>query len=71
MATDLSEDPYRIWIAMDGTTPSGLVSARLDVTDLGALERLIDEHDVTAVIHLAALQIPSVAPVRRSGRRST
>jgi nucleoside-diphosphate-sugar epimerase len=29
-----------------------------DITDLGALERVLGEHGVTNVIHLAALQIP-------------
>ena len=29
-----------------------------DVTDLGALERVLEEHAITNVIHLAALQIP-------------
>lgn len=29
-----------------------------DITDLGALERVVDEHGITNVIHLAALQIP-------------
>ena len=29
-----------------------------DITDLGALERALDEHGITNVIHLAALQIP-------------
>ena len=31
-----------------------------DVTDLDRLERVMDEHDVTNVIHLAALQVPFV-----------
>ena len=29
-----------------------------DITDLAALERALDEHGVTNVIHLAALQVP-------------
>jgi UDP-glucuronate 4-epimerase len=29
-----------------------------DVTDGGALGRALDEHDVTSVVHLAALQVP-------------
>lgn len=57
VASDV-DDPYRIRIAMDGASPSGLVTVRLDVTNLAALEDLIDRHEVTAVVHLAALQIP-------------
>jgi UDP-glucuronate 4-epimerase len=33
---------------------------RADVTNLGAVERVIDEYDVRGVIHLAALQVPFV-----------
>jgi nucleoside-diphosphate-sugar epimerase len=29
-----------------------------DITDLGSIERVIDEHEITNVIHLAALQVP-------------
>jgi UDP-glucuronate 4-epimerase len=29
-----------------------------DITDLAALERALDEHEVTNIIHLAALQVP-------------
>ena len=29
-----------------------------DITELGALERAMDDHDITNVIHLAALQVP-------------
>ena len=29
-----------------------------DITDLGAIERALAEHDITNVIHLAALQVP-------------
>ena len=29
-----------------------------DITDLPALERVLDEHGITNVIHLAALQVP-------------
>ncbi len=35
--------------------------AQGDVADLAGLERVIDEHDVTSVIHLAALQAPYCA----------
>ena len=29
-----------------------------DITDLAALERALDEHEITNIIHLAALQVP-------------
>ena len=31
-----------------------------DITDLPALERALDEHEITRVVHLAALQVPFV-----------
>jgi nucleoside-diphosphate-sugar epimerase len=43
------------------TTPDELAAATMvagDITDLGALERTLDEHGITNVIHLAALQVP-------------
>jgi UDP-glucuronate 4-epimerase len=58
VALDLAPDPYRIVLALDGDAASGLESVSADVTDLDAIERVIDEHEITSVIHLAALQIP-------------
>jgi UDP-glucuronate 4-epimerase len=37
---------------------AGLTLVRGDVTDLAALERTLDEHEITNVVHLAALQVP-------------
>ena len=33
---------------------------RGDITELDALERVLDEHEITRVVHLAALQVPFV-----------
>jgi UDP-glucuronate 4-epimerase len=55
---DLGRDPRRLALIM---TPDELAGVRLvqgDITDLAALERVLDEHDITNVIHLAALQVP-------------
>ena len=43
-----------------------------DITDLAALESVIDRHDITNVIHLAALQVPfcrADPPLGRAGQR--
>ena len=37
-----------------------MVHVQCDITDLTALERVIDEREITNVIHLAALQVPFV-----------
>ena len=38
---------------------------------LAALDRALDEHAITRVIHLAALQVPFAAPIPRSACTST
>src|SRR6185295_8006941 len=55
---DLGDDPARLRLIM---APEVLARVRLeqgDITDLPALERLLDEHEITRVVHLAALQVP-------------
>lgn len=55
---DLGRDPRRLALIM---TPDELGQVQLvrgDITDLAALERALEEHDITNVIHLAALQVP-------------
>jgi nucleoside-diphosphate-sugar epimerase len=55
---DLASDPKRLKLIM---TPEELASITFvsgDVTDLDAIERTLDEHEITHVIHLAALQVP-------------
>jgi nucleoside-diphosphate-sugar epimerase len=55
---DLPGEPRRPRMIM---TPEEMARVRFvagDITDLGALERALDEHAITHVIHLAALQIP-------------
>ena len=55
---DLGTDTRRLELVM---TPEELAQARVvagDITDLRALERALEEHDITNVIHLAALQVP-------------
>ena len=58
VAYDASADPYRQRLALDGATPDGVTRVQGDITDLEAFERTVDEHAVTNVVHLAALQVP-------------
>lgn len=53
---DLSETRHRMDLIMEDT--SDLVWVRGDVTDYKQLSRTLRNHDVTAIIHLAALQVP-------------
>ena len=57
---DLGDETHRLrlMIAPDELPRVTLVQG--DITDLEALGRALDEHEVTRVIHLAALQVPFV-----------
>ena len=57
---DLGGSDHRLRLALSGDELAALKRVDGDVTDLAHLERVMDEHDVTSVIHLAALQVPFV-----------
>jgi UDP-glucuronate 4-epimerase len=58
VAFDLAGDDYRLGLTMTPERASSLPRVHADITDLTALEHALDEHGVTNVIHLAALQVP-------------
>ena len=58
VATDLSDDPVRPRLLMSEHEIAGINWRRLDVTDTGAVDRMVADHGITHVIHLAGLQIP-------------
>jgi UDP-glucuronate 4-epimerase len=53
---DLGENTSRLGLATDAEIPI----VRGDITDRGALERALDEHGITHVVHLAALLLPMI-----------
>ena len=53
---DLGGSDHRLRLALSGEEVDALPRIDGDVTDLDHLERVIDEHEVTNVIHLAALR---------------
>jgi UDP-glucuronate 4-epimerase len=55
---DASADPYRLRLLMSDEALAGVAQVRGDITDLATLETVLDEHAITNVIHLAALQVP-------------
>jgi UDP-glucuronate 4-epimerase len=57
---DLGGSDHRLRLALSDDEVASLTRIDGDVTDLDHLERVIDEHAVTNVIHLAALQVPFV-----------
>jgi UDP-glucuronate 4-epimerase len=60
VALDVGDDRHRIPIAVAADRAAEIVHVRADITDLAAVERVLDEHAITNVIHLAALQVPFV-----------
>jgi UDP-glucuronate 4-epimerase len=63
---DLGESRHRLELILDEEEREQIELVRGDITDLGALERALAEHEITHVVHLAALQIPlaKADPVR-------
>jgi nucleoside-diphosphate-sugar epimerase len=55
---DLGDDPRRLRELLSEDKLGAVVLVRGDVTSVAELERALDEHEITNVIHLAALQIP-------------
>jgi UDP-glucuronate 4-epimerase len=60
VALDVSDEGHRLRIALAPEHIGALIRVRGDITDLAVVERAIDEHAVTDVIHLAAMQVPFV-----------
>jgi nucleoside-diphosphate-sugar epimerase len=58
VALDASDDDHRLRLVLDDDARAGVTRVQGDITDLDAFERTLDEHGITRVIHLAALQVP-------------
>ncbi len=65
VAYDAGEAEHRLAQVVPLPPPDRLVRVQGDVRDQRALERVMDEHEVSSVIHLAGLQVPACrsAPV--------
>lgn len=62
LALDASDDDSRLRTALGGDLDRpGLTRLRGDITDADTLQARMRMHEVDAVIHLAALQVPAVA----------
>lgn len=58
VAFDLGRDPRRIAQIVEPDELDQVAIVTGDITDLASLERALAEHEITNVIHLAALQVP-------------
>ena len=55
---DLGEDDSRLRLILDERERGRVTVVPGDVTDADALGRALDEHEISRVVHLAALQVP-------------
>ena len=55
---DLGEDDSRLRLILDEAELERVTLVSGDVTDGEALGRALDEHEITCLVHLAALQVP-------------
>lgn len=58
VAVDLSTDQSRVQLLLTEKQLSSIAFYQVDIVDFGSLQRLIDQHKVTHIIHLAGLQVP-------------
>ncbi len=58
VALDASGDDHRFKLLLSPEERAQVQRLQGDITDLPALERVVQEHGITHVIHLAALQVP-------------
>jgi UDP-glucuronate 4-epimerase len=55
---DLSPEPRRLRLLLADDEIASVPQVTGDISDLATVERAIDDHGITNVIHLAALQVP-------------
>jgi nucleoside-diphosphate-sugar epimerase len=55
---DLGNTMHRLELVVPAEQRKRMTLVRGDVTDLEKLERTLDDHEITNVVHLAALQVP-------------
>ncbi len=60
VALDVGGDGHRLAVALDAEQRDAITHVQGDITDLAALEGVLAEHDISDVVHLAALQVPFV-----------
>jgi UDP-glucuronate 4-epimerase len=58
VAFDLGSDPRRLRLIMTPQELEAVTFVSGDITELGPVEQALDDHGITNLIHLAALQIP-------------
>ena len=54
---DLGRETRRLAQILESDELASVPLVQGDITDLAAIERVIDEHGITNIVHLAALQV--------------
>jgi UDP-glucuronate 4-epimerase len=55
---DLGDDPWRVRMIAGPDAPERLTVVRGDITARAQLERVVRDHEIRRIIHLAAWQVP-------------
>ena len=58
VALDTSTDDHRLRLVLGEDERAEVTTVAGDITDLDAVRRTLDEHGITHIVHLAALQVP-------------
>jgi UDP-glucuronate 4-epimerase len=58
VAFDLAADPRRLRLIMSPDELAAVTFETGDITEAAAIEHVLDEHRITHIVHLAALQVP-------------
>ena len=58
VAYDLGDDPWRMRMIVGADRLKDLAMVRGDIADRDAVVRVVGEHKITSIIHLAAWQVP-------------
>lgn len=59
VAVDLATDPVRPRLLLSPEELEQITFVQADTTDLSAVQRVVETHQITHIIHLAGLQIPA------------
>lgn len=58
IATDLATNPVRPGLLLSGDELAQVTFTQLDVTNLSAVRKVVEENGITHIVHLAGLQVP-------------
>jgi nucleoside-diphosphate-sugar epimerase len=58
VAADLATDPARPRLLLSADELEQITVVQTDITDLSALKQVIEQYEITHIIHLAGLQVP-------------